>query len=212
MMNAAVKSAAPLSARSRGKVAAILAAARRLFREHGYEITSMDTVALEANVSKATLYVHFPGKRELFAAVVQEECNRPAAALLQGVAVAGGDLRATLLRVGRAVLELLTSPDTIAPYRMVAAEAARSPELGRLFYESAVALLHEHLERLLAAEIRAGRLRTGPPRIVAAQFIGLVRGDLMMRAVLCVDDAASEREKQATVRMGVEAFCRAWAA
>ena len=187
-------------------------AARRLFREHGYEITSMDTVALEANVSKATLYVHFPGKRELFAAVVQEECNRPAAALLQGVAVAGGDLRATLLRVGRAVLELLTSPDTIAPYRMVAAEAARSPELGRLFYESAVALLHEHLERLLAAEMRAGRLRTGPPRIVAAQFIGLVRGDLMMRAVLCVDDAASEREKQATVRMGVEAFCRAWAA
>ena len=53
-------------------------------------------------------------------------------------------------------------------------------------------------------------MRTGPPRLVAAQFIGLVRGDLMMRTVLCVDESVDEREKQATVRVGVKAFLRAW--
>jgi hypothetical protein len=116
-----------------------------------------------------------------------------------------------LLRVGRAVLELLTSPDTIAPYgRMVAAEAARSPELGCLFYESAVALLRRAPRSdCWPPRVRAWRLRTGTTAHVAAQFIGLVRGDLMMRAVpVRRTTRPANAKKQATVRMGVEAFCR----
>ena len=57
-------------------------------------------------------------------------------------------MQATLLRLGRAVLDQLIDAETIAPYRMVVAEAARSPELGRLFYDCAVAGLHARLDAL----------------------------------------------------------------
>ena len=48
------------------KCAAILAAAARLFMARGYATVSMDAVAKEAGVSKATLYAHFTGKEALF--------------------------------------------------------------------------------------------------------------------------------------------------
>ena len=45
----------------------ILDAARRLFLEHGYAVTSMDVVAQLAGVSKATVYARFESKEQLFA-------------------------------------------------------------------------------------------------------------------------------------------------
>ena len=57
----------------RDKVRPILRAARAVFLAHGYGEASMDLVARDAGVSKATLYVYFSGKRELFSAIVLEE-------------------------------------------------------------------------------------------------------------------------------------------
>ena len=209
-MGTATQSETPRAARTRRKLEAILDAARRLFREHGYAATSMDALAIAAEVSKATLYAQFPGKRELFAAVVQQEGDRQSSALLNDATARRGELRAQLLRFGRAVQDLLTSEQTIASYRMVASEAARLPELGRTYYENGAALLHERLESFLSAEMSAGRLRTGPPHIAAMQFIGLVRGDLMLKALLCVDAGASERERHNVLRHGVDTFWRSW--
>ena len=49
---------------------AILNAAKRVFIAHGYSGTSMEAIAEAAPVSKPTLYNHFKGKQELFAAVI----------------------------------------------------------------------------------------------------------------------------------------------
>jgi len=52
---------------------AMIDAATQLFQSIGFDGTSMDRVAEAANVSKRTLYNHFPSKEELFA-----ECCRRA--------------------------------------------------------------------------------------------------------------------------------------
>src|SRR6218665_1993125 len=49
---------------------AIVQAAIAEFREHGFNGTSMDRVAAAAEVSKRTVYNHFPSKDELFAAIL----------------------------------------------------------------------------------------------------------------------------------------------
>jgi len=51
------------------KKLAVLKAALRLFLEQGFGATSMDAIAREAGVSKATLYAHVKSKEELFAAI-----------------------------------------------------------------------------------------------------------------------------------------------
>jgi len=49
----------------------LLSTALRVFSEGGYHSTSMDEIAAAAGVSKPVLYQHFPGKRDLFLALVQ---------------------------------------------------------------------------------------------------------------------------------------------
>lgn len=54
---------------SKGK---IMAAAVEVFAENGYHRASMDEIALRAQVAKGTLYYNFPGKSQLFKAIVKE--------------------------------------------------------------------------------------------------------------------------------------------
>lgn len=53
------------------KKEAIVQAAVQEFRRLGYDATSMDAIAASAGVSKRTVYNHFPGKEDLFAAILQ---------------------------------------------------------------------------------------------------------------------------------------------
>ncbi len=48
----------------------LLAAARHVFIEHGYHAAAMDDIAARAGVSKPVLYQHFPGKLELYLALL----------------------------------------------------------------------------------------------------------------------------------------------
>lgn len=59
--------------RTRATIEQILAVARRVFAEDGYDATSLDTVVERAGVTKGALYHHFDGKRALFAAVYEGE-------------------------------------------------------------------------------------------------------------------------------------------
>nr|WP_211658216.1 TetR/AcrR family transcriptional regulator [Phytoactinopolyspora halophila] len=55
----------------RGKRRAhLLQAAREVFVAHGYHAAAMDEIAVRAGVSKPVLYQHFPGKLELYLALI----------------------------------------------------------------------------------------------------------------------------------------------
>ncbi len=61
----------PLSPRRRE----LLDEAARLFCERGYGGTSMDDVANAVNLTKGTLYHHFPGKAEILAQIYDEAAD-----------------------------------------------------------------------------------------------------------------------------------------
>ena len=52
--------------------AQLMGAAREIFVAQGYHAAAMDDIAERAGVSKPVLYQHFPGKRELYLALLQE--------------------------------------------------------------------------------------------------------------------------------------------
>jgi AcrR family transcriptional regulator len=59
--------------------AALLRIARRLFAERGYAGTATEEVVRRARVTRGALYYHFRDKRDLFAAVLDEEQKKLAA-------------------------------------------------------------------------------------------------------------------------------------
>lgn len=64
----------------------LLAAAGRIFLEHGYEAASMDVVRRQAGVSNGSLYHHFPSKAHLAGALYLHTLRDFHAALLQPLA------------------------------------------------------------------------------------------------------------------------------
>ncbi|MEU8815314.1 TetR/AcrR family transcriptional regulator [Actinoplanes sp. NPDC048796] len=53
----------------------LLAAAQQVFVAHGYHAAAMDDIAEKAGVSKPVLYQHFPGKLELYLALLDTHCD-----------------------------------------------------------------------------------------------------------------------------------------
>lgn len=79
--------------------AQLLRAAQDLFVEQGYHATVMDQIAERAGVSKPVLYQHFPGKLELYLAVLDHHN----AELVRSVTAAATSQQDNKLRVAAAV-------------------------------------------------------------------------------------------------------------
>lgn len=58
--------------RSADRKRQLLASAKKLFVEHGYQHTTTDRIAREAGVSEPVLYRHFPSKKALFLETLEE--------------------------------------------------------------------------------------------------------------------------------------------
>lgn len=185
-------------------------AAARLFLAQGYGAVSMDLIAREAGVSKATIYAHFADKAELFADLVTEECARqwPDIGLLEAEP---GDLRETLLALGTVYAELLVSPKAVQTFRMVVAESPRFPELGRAFYEGGPRLIRDKLAAYLSRAAAQGKLALGDARLAAQQFLAMLRCEHHLRALTGLGEPVTPGEIARVVTAATDMFLRAYA-
>lgn len=115
----------------------IMEVAAKSFLEHGYAATTMSGITATVGGSKGTLWNYFPSKEGLFEAVLDRVTAVYRGQMLEMLANTDGDLRVTLHNVGLKLLAKATSRDAIALNRLVLAEAARFPEVGRIFYDRA---------------------------------------------------------------------------
>lgn len=192
-----------------GKVESILAAAKRSFLDGGFGAVSMDAIAREAGVSKATVYAHFAGKEELFGAVIGRECERYFAGF-SADELDPGDVRGSLTTLGRRFLDLLLSPDALALHRLILGEVGRFPELGHVFWHAGPERNLSQIEAFLRAAAAVGSLDIAEPRLAAEQFVGMVRGETQLRHLLRIENQADPRHVRAVVDAAVATFMRAF--
>src|SRR5215470_13354539 len=112
-----------------GKGEAVLAAAERAFLAAGFGAVTMDAIAREAGVSKATVYAHYAGKEALFGAVIADLSERR----FHGFSVEAldpEDIAASLTTIATRFLDLVLSSEAIALNRIIIGEVTRFPMLG----------------------------------------------------------------------------------
>ncbi|MGN6783326.1 MAG: TetR/AcrR family transcriptional regulator [Marmoricola sp.] len=63
----------------------LLGAALEVFVAHGYHAAAMDDIADRAGVSKPVLYQHFPGKLDLYLALLDQSCDQVIGACAQAL-------------------------------------------------------------------------------------------------------------------------------
>jgi TetR/AcrR family transcriptional repressor of mexJK operon len=194
---------------------AVLDAAATLFMAQGYGAVSMDSIAREAGVSKATLYAHFASKDQLFATIIGEACRTKTAAadvLVRADIGSVTDMAEALCSFGVRMVRFLLEPTTKAIYRVVVAECVRFPELGIVFYENGPAHFLQFFSAWLGEQMRAGRLRDADPAVAAEQFVALIRGDINLRASVGVPPRDDDAAIEAHVANAVDTFMRAFGA
>ena len=160
----------PRGARRREEIEAV---AEKLLLTSGYTETTMHEIAALAGASKETLYRHFGSKEGRFAEVV---ANR--ARCLRGRLDAEFDhpngLAGALRDLGINLLEHMTSSEVTALLRLVVAEAARDPALGRIFYSVGPEQTRVRLASYLEAADARRECRVPKPALAASIFLGAV--------------------------------------
>lgn len=190
------------------KAETILEAAHAVFIDTGYERAGMDDIATRADASKVTVYTYFGSKDNLFASVMAARCRRYGAAL-EVPAWTDQPLAELLEQIGCRTLQLLMAPDVIALFRIVIAESAHFPDLGRTFYQHGPERHQTRLAEIFAAATRRGLLATPQPRAAAAEFIALLRTDLHLRVILGLQ-APDALQLQRVARHATQVFLAAY--
>jgi len=171
--------------RSGGAERAILAAGARLLQERGVRRMSMQAVAAEARVSKATIYRRWPSKDALILDLVAGAAEETAAEASSAQAPAP-DARAELLAWVRAGLEAERSPQGAALQHLVR-RAAEDPSLAASLRRR---VLRGHRDRFMAIVERgmdAGQIRSD---LDAGTLLDLVSGPLLYRRLIASADPA----------------------
>jgi AcrR family transcriptional regulator len=198
--------------RGSSKQRTVLAGARALFREVGFERASVDAIAARAGVSKATVYSHFRDKAALFVACFAEESAALRAEYLACLREPTGSLEDALRKLGEKLLAVFVSPAALALYRHTCAEVGRFPEMGQMIFERGPAIAYEKIGAYLAKWAERGALRIDDPRAAAVHFVLLCQGELCLRAQLGVLGDGVEAQIRETVRRGVAVFVAAYGA
>lgn len=185
----------------------VLAGARRVFMREGYEGASVDDIAREAAVSKATLYSYFPDKRLMFDAVFHEELERQRADRADSV---GQDLPIdqVLQFTGHLIANQAVSDIGSRTLRLAIAEAERFPALAAAYFK----IGPEARRRGLVANLKRwrdeGLLRediTDLP-LAADSFIGLSSSRIHERVMLTGRDSVDDGMIRQTVNNAVAMF------
>lgn len=189
----------------------ILDVAREVFLAEGYAAASMSTIAARLGGSKGTLYNYFKSKEELFSAVVQRHCAWQSEAMFSQL-VDGQNVRSALMEVGREHLTLVSSDDTLAMFRLIIAESAREPAMGKLFYESGPLKGVKRLARYLTQAAERGELTIDDAQLAAEHFIALCQNRLMKTRLTNYVAEPSRGEIEDKVAKAVDVFLRAYGA
>lgn len=191
---------------SEEKKDSIIHAASDLFLCRGYGSVSMDEIASEANVSKRTVYNHFPAKDVLFAEVVRLTWkDLPHPEVPDGE---GHTVRQALTDYCLELVNLLHSEKFIKLLRLVMGESGRFPELKKMYSESGIRPTIETLSEYLRAQTAEGKLKTDDPLLASKQLIGMVKESLFWPVQLGIAPEPTEEEERRIVNSSIDLFLK----
>jgi AcrR family transcriptional regulator len=189
---------------------AILEVAEEVFLEEGFGAASMSTIAARLGGSKGTLYNYFKSKDELFEAYVLRRCVMNLDAIYD-LPADGDQVEETLMRLGRAYLQRVLAEQNLRHFRLIVAEAERSPEIGKAFYEAGPARGAERLAERIGQWAALDRLEVDDPMQAAHQFTGLCQNRYFKQRLCNAIPELTADQVEAEVASAVKTFLRAYA-
>jgi AcrR family transcriptional regulator len=183
----------------------ILEAAFTLFGERGFSSTSMLEIVTRARVSKRDLYALFNNKHALLAACISERAQRMRRPLDTTPVPQTRDALATLLvEFGVSILKTVCRPEVLTVFLLAIAESDRAPEIARELDSKGHEANRKALTELVRKAQARGLVVAGDPATLAARYLAMLWGDLLIRLLMRVREAPTKREIDARARAATE--------
>jgi AcrR family transcriptional regulator len=185
----------------------VVEAAAEEFQANGYAGTSMSAVAQRAGVSTKTMYRLIPTKADMFTKVVADRIHLFMLVIddetldLDGLVPA---LERILMAYGRLTL----SEGTIAINRLVLAESDRFPEIGEVFYETAVMRTNSAIETWLRRQAERGLIELPDPQAATGMLRGMMIMEVQRAVMLGRRRAPDEAEIAERAKLCANLFLR----
>jgi AcrR family transcriptional regulator len=195
------------TAASQERKRSILDAALHVFGDKGYDRATLDEIAERAGISKATIYLYFPNKKELFAELVH---TQPPMVLLgelgqiRGTEITG-DVEHDLTLLTYAFLSAFDDPERVSLVQLALSEMGNFPDVGNVFfheiYEVALPGLMAYFEHM----VKDGKMRLVDAEFAAQSFISLLVS-LVIQYYVILNETLPFKDKLETATKAVKLF------
>src|SRR5215468_5096683 len=161
----------------------IVEAALAVFAEKGFAAAKLDDIALRAGISKATLYLYFETKEEIFRAVARAAVASLVEAL--GSQADGADMPFAEVapRLLSRAAGMMKGGRVPAIARMVIGESRNFPDLARIWHDDVVTSVIEMVTGIIARAQARGEVAPGDPRLHAFSLMGPMVMAMLFREV-----------------------------
>lgn len=159
----------------------ILAAAQKVFVEHGYHNAAMDEIATAAGVSKPIVYQYFPGKHDLYLALLERNVSFLVSALETTLTESEAETADGRVSNKQAVRDVVHSYFAFAEkengaFRMVyECDLTADADVAKIIKQANRAFA----QTLTAAILRSSKVSNGQARLLAHAMIGLARASAL---------------------------------
>jgi AcrR family transcriptional regulator len=169
--------------RKEARPAEIVEAALEVFAEKGFAAAKLDDIARRAGISKATLYLYFVTKEEIFRAVARVAVASLVEAL--GSQANGADMPFAELapRLLARAAEMMKGGRVPAIARMVIGESRNFPDLARIWHDDVVASVIGMVTGIIDRAQARGEVTPGDPCLHAFSLMGPMVMAMLFREV-----------------------------
>lgn len=187
--------------------AAMIAAARELFFERGYDAVTLGEIVRRSGGSLTTLYALFTNKEGLLRAIVAEE-RFEGIERLDAIVARGESAAATLAAIAESIQRAIGQPDVLQLMRVVIAKSLVDAEFARAIYENAHRPRLEWLTALFAQWTEAGQARIAEPEVAAHFFLALTLHGTQTHALYGMkpDERIADRSAEDAVALFVAGY------
>lgn len=174
----------------------ILAAAREVFAEKGYDATAVADIVRAAGVAQGTFYLYFPAKRDAFFALAEEFFAEMAGHVGEALAQ-GGPVPDRVRALTRSCFRAADQNADLVRLVFFGADSAATEAAQRFAERNPVV---EAVREMIEADVEAGRLEISDPEVTARLLVGLVR-TAVLEAYVVGRRADAKRLERATAEM-----------
>ncbi len=180
----------------------LLDRALEMFLEKGFELTTIDAIALSMRMTKRTIYSRYKDKRALFKAAVQRAVDQWIVPIEVLKAADTDDLKTTLFEIARIRVTNNLSPAGLRLQRIINAESFRFPEILKS-YEDGALLAIAFLAALFRRHEGKELARLDDPEFDAMMFLNMIAASSRMVVLGKPPDKAAIKKR---TRKCVELF------